>query len=66
MSTLPHMENLRISDDKRDLDVDRIHQFLSTESYWAQGRSEEDVLLSVENSYCAGLFFAEKQIGQPG
>ena len=39
-----------ISTDPRRLDVDLIHDFLSTRSYWAAGRSRERVVCSIEHS----------------
>ena len=58
------MENeLSISTDKTKLDLQVIHQYLSTESYWAQGRSIETVAKSIENSLCFGVYLDEKQIG---
>ncbi|HTP59923.1 MAG TPA: GNAT family N-acetyltransferase, partial [Spirochaetia bacterium] len=45
-----------ISTDPRRLDLDFIHHFLSTKSYWAQGRPRETVALSMENSICFGLY----------
>jgi GNAT superfamily N-acetyltransferase len=43
------------------MDVGYIHAFLSTRSYWAQGRSLETVARSMENSLCFGLFSSGKQ-----
>ncbi|MEM6437701.1 MAG: GNAT family N-acetyltransferase [Cyanobacteria bacterium P01_D01_bin.115] len=40
-----------------------IHQFLSTQSYWAQGIPRAVVVRSLENALCFGLFRAQKQIG---
>jgi len=52
-----------ISDDPARLDLGFIHRFLSTESYWAQGRPVEIVQRSVDNSLPFGLFRGEEQIG---
>jgi GNAT superfamily N-acetyltransferase len=41
-----------ITTDKDRLDTDRIHQFLSEESYWAAGIPREIVERSIENSMC--------------
>lgn len=51
-----------ISTDKSKLDTDMIHQFLSEESYWAEGRTKETVLKSIENSLCVGVYQDGKQI----
>ncbi|HEX7027655.1 MAG TPA: GNAT family N-acetyltransferase [Gammaproteobacteria bacterium] len=45
-----------ISTDKSKLDIERIHAFLSNESYWAKGRSPNRVKNSIENSLCFGLY----------
>jgi len=38
------------------LDLGFIHDFLSTKSYWAQGRSRETVALSIRSSLCFGVY----------
>ncbi|WP_144282092.1 GNAT family N-acetyltransferase [Chryseobacterium echinoideorum] len=45
------------------MDIKAIHQFLSTESYWAKGIPLETVSAALKNSFCIGLFEDEKQIG---
>lgn len=45
-----------VSTNKARLDINLIHDFLSNRSYWAKGRSLEDVKKSVENSICFGLY----------
>ncbi len=52
-----------ISTDPSRLDVSLIHTFLSQSSYWAQNRSLERVILSIENSLNFGLYHDERQIG---
>ncbi|MDJ1182045.1 GNAT family N-acetyltransferase [Roseofilum casamattae] len=44
-----------ISSDRTQLDLNVIHDFLSNRSYWAQGRSLEEVQTSMENCICFGL-----------
>lgn len=51
--------DILISSDKRKLDFGFIHAFLSGESYWAQGRSMEEVRLSIENSICFGAYLPD-------
>ncbi|MGB0176722.1 MAG: GNAT family N-acetyltransferase [Owenweeksia sp.] len=51
-----------ISKDKDKLDIPFIHAFL-TQSYWAEGRTVEEVKTTIENSVCYGLYKAERQIG---
>jgi len=56
------MNDILISDDKSKLDVKLIHKFLTT-SYWAEGRTMEEVKSSIENSYCFGVYLGDRQIG---
>jgi GNAT superfamily N-acetyltransferase len=51
-----------ISTDRRRLDLDIIHGFL-TRSYWAEGRSRERVAQAIECSLPFGLYHREAQIG---
>jgi GNAT superfamily N-acetyltransferase len=50
-----------ISTDKSKLDIEMIHDFLSNHSYWAQGRSIDDVRKSIKNSLCFGLYNNDRQ-----
>jgi GNAT superfamily N-acetyltransferase len=52
-----------ISTNRQRLDVEFIHNFLSTNAYWALGRSKDSVTRSIENSLNFGLFKSDKQIG---
>lgn len=52
-----------ITNDPARLDMEFIHRFLSTSTYWATGRTIEVVRRSVENSFSFGLFHNERQIG---
>lgn len=52
-----------ISTDKAKLDVDAIHEFLSTKAYWCLNIPKEKVQTSIENSFCFGVYKDEKQIG---
>jgi GNAT superfamily N-acetyltransferase len=52
-----------ISTDKSKLDLEVIHTFLSTESYWAQGRLMEVVRASIDGSLCFGVYDGERQAG---
>lgn len=54
-----HFElNARVS----QLDITFVHQFL-TNSYWAKGRTMQEVQASIEQSYAFGLYDGEQQIG---
>jgi GNAT superfamily N-acetyltransferase len=52
-----------ISTDKSKLQLDVIHHYLSTESYWAKHIPLEIVERSIENSLCFGVYFNDEQIG---
>lgn len=52
-----------ISTDKNRLDIDSIHQFLSTKAYWCLNIPREKVQRAIENSLCFGIHHHEKQIG---
>ena len=45
-----------ISTDKGMLDIDYIHRYLSEQSYWAKGRSRENVENSIVHSLCFGVY----------
>lgn len=52
-----------ISTDKSKLDIDAIHDFLSTKAYWCLNIPKEKVEISIENSLCFGFYENNKQIG---
>ncbi len=56
---------LEITTDKNRINLEFVHAYLSTTSYWAKGRSLEDVRLSIANSLCFSLFCkaSNSQIG---
>jgi GNAT superfamily N-acetyltransferase len=45
-----------ISDDPALLDMPRVHGWMSGESYWAQGRSQEVMARAIEHSLSVGLY----------
>jgi GNAT superfamily N-acetyltransferase len=53
---------IAISTDRDKLDVSFIHNFLK-ETYWAKGRTIEDVKTTIDTSFCFGVFLSNKQIG---
>lgn len=57
-----YQDNFIISMDKAKLDYKVIHEFL-TDSYWAKGRTLDEVICSIKNSICFGLYDENKQIG---
>lgn len=52
-----------ISTDKAKLDLDSIHEFLSTKAYWCLNIPKDKVQISIQNSLCFGVYQNEKQIG---
>ncbi len=57
------MQTILVSTDKSKLDIAFIHDYLSNRSYWAKGRTIEQVKATIEHSVCFGIFIGEKQIG---
>lgn len=45
------------------MDITAIHQYLSQESYWAKGIPFETVQLSLQHSFCIGVFNGSMQVG---
>lgn len=45
-----------VSDDKALLDTEGVHAWMSSESYWAAGRTREVTERSIEHSLCVGLY----------
>lgn len=53
-----------IDDDRGRIDLDVVFGYLSGESYWAKGRSREDVVVSFEASgRVIGAYLDEEQVG---
>lgn len=52
-----------ISTDNNRLDIGIIHDFISKQSYWAQGRPIETVQRALDNSLNFGLYKNDQQIG---
>ncbi len=55
-------EGYTISTDRTKLDIETIHEFLSTRSYWAKGRTREIVIRSIEHSLCFGLYDEQEKL----
>ncbi|WP_026712439.1 GNAT family N-acetyltransferase [Flavobacterium daejeonense] len=53
---------INISTDKEKLDVAFIQNFLK-DIYWAAGRTIEEVQITIEHSFCFGIYLNEQQIG---
>jgi GNAT superfamily N-acetyltransferase len=55
-------DGLLFSTDRALLDIDAIHAFLSTESYWVPGIRREFVERAIETSLCFGIFDGARQL----
>lgn len=53
---------IEISTDKSRLEIDVIHKFLTT-TYWAKGRTIEEVYNSINHCLCFGVYLDKRQIG---
>jgi GNAT superfamily N-acetyltransferase len=52
------------SDDHKLIDVDRVHAWISGESYWAEGRRRDVMARALETSLVIGLYSADgTQVG---
>jgi RimJ/RimL family protein N-acetyltransferase/N-acetylglutamate synthase-like GNAT family acetyltransferase len=51
-----------ITTDKKQLQLRRIHRFLSQEAYWCLGIPSSVVAKSIENSICFGLYHQDEKI----
>ena len=53
-----------LDDDHARIDVDAVHRFISTESYWGLGRPREPIEKAVAGSTrVLGLYFGDQQVG---
>jgi GNAT superfamily N-acetyltransferase len=49
-------DGYELDTDPRRLDVARVHDWISNDSYWAQGRSAEVMRRAIEGSLCFGVY----------
>jgi GNAT superfamily N-acetyltransferase len=61
-SASSHYGLVSVSTDKNKLEVPFIQQFLK-DIYWAAGRTMEEVQITIDNSFCFGIYLNDKQIG---
>jgi len=57
-----HHGEYRVTDDKSNVDVDRVFDLLAT-SYWAAGRTKSTVKKTIEHSICFSVLFENRQVG---
>jgi len=56
--------DLELDDDRDRVDVDAVHDYLSNRSYWARGRSRDDVAHTVTGAArVVGLYRGSEQVG---
>ncbi len=55
--------NYSVLTDKAKLDVKSIHDFISNRSYWAKGRSLEEIKATIKESVCFGIYENDVQLG---
>ncbi len=63
MQTEWQRDEFTISTDRNRLQIERIHKFLSEESYWAKERTREQTERAIKNSLPFGVYKGENQIG---
>jgi GNAT superfamily N-acetyltransferase len=51
-----------LSLDKERLQIDVIEDFLARRSYWGKGRSRADILRTIQNSVCFGIYLRGVQV----
>jgi nitroimidazol reductase NimA-like FMN-containing flavoprotein (pyridoxamine 5'-phosphate oxidase superfamily)/GNAT superfamily N-acetyltransferase len=57
------VDGFLISTDTARLDLAVIHNFLATQSYWAEGVPREVVARGIANSLCFGIYDGARQVG---
>ncbi|WP_446212328.1 GNAT family N-acetyltransferase [Micromonospora sp. IBSANI012] len=62
MFTLNRDDGYLLSTDPDRLDLDRVHRWLSTDAYWALGRSRETVAASFAGSIPYGVYAGGEQV----
>jgi GNAT superfamily N-acetyltransferase len=61
MTGAPTTDDYEIRTDLSDMDLDRVHRWLSTDAYWALGRSRDTIETAARNSLNFGLFAPDGQ-----
>jgi len=52
-----------VSTNKEKLDIPSIHDYISNRSYWAKGRSLDEVKATIKGSVCFGIYKNNVQLG---
>lgn len=56
-------ESYSCSTVKSKLQIEMIHDYLCNRSYWAKGRTIEEVKRSIDHSECFGVYKEDQQVG---
>ena len=57
------IEDYLLSNDKSKLQMDVIHNYLSTQSYWSQNIPLDIVKKAIDGSLCFSIYLEQQQIG---
>jgi GNAT superfamily N-acetyltransferase len=55
-------DGYELSSDRARVDLPRVHRWLSTDAYWAMGRSEERMRAAVDGSEPYGIYLGDEQV----
>jgi GNAT superfamily N-acetyltransferase len=55
-------QEYRLSEDPTELDLDRVHDWLCNDAYWALGRSRDVVVRSFAGSHPVGIYRGGRQV----
>lgn len=61
--TIKNSGGYHISTAKNEIDVELVHRYLATDSYWAAGIPKDIVIKSIKNSLCFGIYKEMQQVG---
>lgn len=57
------MEDVLISKNKDDIDIDRVVKYIVEDSYWGKGRDRDLIIRSINNSICYSIIMAGEFAG---
>jgi GNAT superfamily N-acetyltransferase len=57
------MDNIVISKDKKDIDIEKLVEYICSESYWGKGRTREIIERSIDNSVCYSVLSGKEFAG---
>lgn len=62
MLELCREDGYELSSDRARIDLPRVHRWLSTDAYWAMGRSVERVRAAFDGSEAYGVYHGDRQV----